>query len=469
MNIPDMLELAYFLSILTYYIGVMILALPIPIYGLKRWSYTLMKDSILSMGLVLLYTALIQYSEQISSMIGADWDSYYQWLDSMIMILDRQRTILLIIYGALKTLSMSYVLGDLLGPILRMISYNLIGVYTYKLFGFFVQNYSTILLVLGIFLISIPFRIGRSAGAWMIAFSLVMYTALPAMPLFVSSFPLPEGGWNRNGEVLGIAYPQVRVGTYHTKQVMLNGILEAYYYNSTSNSYELISRYKVINGVADAAKPDRGLPGLTDFLTYFIVDGIVFSLDPFPVSPNNYEFENGTLDLQLISQNLLCALQGNTIVYRGNTNVLYNMSCSVNTLQLQLELTPQSYIEIRIPSTVDYQIDYSGNAQVESGEWSWNTLEGIYIRFYNNGNFTVQEQISLSTTGNSQSISVDEYYYLRDYLGLDLYSLHYVITNIFFRLVLLPLLYILILTLIVSNVAYLIAGRYLGYRLPTRL
>ena len=59
MFIDTVLNAAFALSVLTYYLGVLIYAIPIPWYGIKRWAPLLIFDGLLAASLTLFFNDII--------------------------------------------------------------------------------------------------------------------------------------------------------------------------------------------------------------------------------------------------------------------------------------------------------------------------------------------------------------------------------------------------------------------------
>ncbi|ESQ21719.1 MAG: hypothetical protein CISAcid_00870 [uncultured Acidilobus sp. CIS] len=78
----DLFEIALKLALLTFYLGALVYALPIPVRGLKRWGGVLIRDSLFSFALALSLGALTAFADGLARMMGGSWAFFDQWLTS---------------------------------------------------------------------------------------------------------------------------------------------------------------------------------------------------------------------------------------------------------------------------------------------------------------------------------------------------------------------------------------------------
>ena len=190
MNLADLLQLSLYLSMLTFYLGVLIYALPIPITGLKRWGPRLIADAFYVASLSLAFYTILNAATVIASTLGASWTSYYGFITGQ---LTGQLSMIFGLTSLTKLVNpkfapiVSKIVSSLVGKLMIAVS---VTTFMYIL-GLVIQKSYAALAALGIALMAIPFRIARGAGAFLLAFSLVFYVALPLYPHFFSFIVLP--------------------------------------------------------------------------------------------------------------------------------------------------------------------------------------------------------------------------------------------------------------------------------------
>ena len=74
------LLIAFYLSVLSYYLGTLLYMIPLPFYSIKKWAPTLMVDGIFSATLVFTYTIIMCIIDYFSNMLGSDWVGLYTWI-----------------------------------------------------------------------------------------------------------------------------------------------------------------------------------------------------------------------------------------------------------------------------------------------------------------------------------------------------------------------------------------------------
>jgi len=190
LDVADLLEIAFYLSILTFYLGTLIYALPIPITGLKRWGPRLISDAFYVASLTLAFYTIINAAKTIASALGASWLSFYGFVTGQ---LAGQLSLIFGLSALPKLVNPKF------APIVAKIVSSLVGkilisVYVTSfmyILGLVIQKSYVALAALGIALMAIPFRIARGAGAFLLAFALVFYVGLPLYPKFFSFIVLP--------------------------------------------------------------------------------------------------------------------------------------------------------------------------------------------------------------------------------------------------------------------------------------
>ena len=189
-SVFEILYYSQLLATLSYFIGSLIYGLPIPVYGVKKWAPRLILDSIYVMVWNTIYLVVLSFLTQLLNMLGASWQNYQVWLDEVLNYEEVLYTILKVFIAALSVteanLALTIPLGQLLSMLLTIITYteSLISI------SVIISQYVGIFIALGILFLSIPFRIGRSAGGAMIGTSIVFYVGLPYLPQFLDNMGL---------------------------------------------------------------------------------------------------------------------------------------------------------------------------------------------------------------------------------------------------------------------------------------
>ena len=198
-----LLTYALYLSSLTYFLGVLFYALPIPMKRIKKWGPTLIKDSIYSLVWLSIYNIIFYLAHLIMYYLNISWHHYFNVLLSDIINLAIVEMILMLFSLAESPGLLSIVPSSGWGKVLygiaktgasianiKALSDAIEGSLTTYLVIYYLSEiiyYATPwLIALGVLLMSLPFRIGRSAGAGFIATALTFYVGLPLMPEFAS-------------------------------------------------------------------------------------------------------------------------------------------------------------------------------------------------------------------------------------------------------------------------------------------
>ncbi|MCD6340659.1 MAG: hypothetical protein J7L51_01755 [Desulfurococcales archaeon] len=183
----NVLPLALNLAILTYFIGVLILALPIPYRQLKRWGIRLLSDAIMAAVLVSAYNIILGIGDFILNLLGYSWTGFMSWLTERTAILVTALMGLTYVTSWIKSLGYSMILSPL-GLASTYITLALSAIRMMYFIASFIWNFRSELLALGLLLYSLPLRIGKDVGAFFIAASLIMYVGFALMPVFVNIF-----------------------------------------------------------------------------------------------------------------------------------------------------------------------------------------------------------------------------------------------------------------------------------------
>jgi len=197
--VSQLLAIATQLAVLTYYTGVLIYMLPIPLKRLKRLAPHLMVDGLYAALLIGLFSTLLYVSDYIGSLSG------YTLMDVLVTTQGYFRGVLELYYmKKMYELLMSAIPIGKPSLAISIIFIPLMVVYTFIVSASLsllsivlsVINLKAELMALGVALYAVPLRLARSAGASLIAFALVVNAALPFFPhwmkMILSSVGLSE-------------------------------------------------------------------------------------------------------------------------------------------------------------------------------------------------------------------------------------------------------------------------------------
>lgn len=176
------------LAVLTYYLGVLLYMLPIPVRGVKRWAPTLIQDSLWASILMTLYSALLSFSDSLARLSGHTLSEIIAYME---LTLEK---FILMNYALQLLVGVASIAHSLVGRIFSIITFPFSLVIqgivttaaTVVVLASIISAAKAKLTALAIALISIPFRIGRNAGASLLSFILVSNIMLPFLPQWIN-------------------------------------------------------------------------------------------------------------------------------------------------------------------------------------------------------------------------------------------------------------------------------------------
>jgi|GEM_PF-6060107 len=187
-----LLVIAANLTVLTYYLGVLIYALPVPSRRVKKWAPLLIEDSIYAAIMILLFAVILYASDYIAAFSGTTLAEVANWIKSSM-----HKEVFTYVIGRLATIPL-YLLpvgGGIIASIailpLMLTFYGVITASASLLIPLYViMKLKSILTALGLALYALPFRIGKNIGASLIAFIVIgniVFHFLPAWMQLVQS------------------------------------------------------------------------------------------------------------------------------------------------------------------------------------------------------------------------------------------------------------------------------------------
>jgi len=374
----DYLILAYRIAMLTFYTGVLIYALPIPIRGLKRWAPTLIEDSIVAAILILILDVLFNIVNRLVQLAGGSWQYFNAWEASAVSFLLTLKGILALIESLP---SPTGVLGGLKSAAYMLDRMVTSAVYFQGLIlglAWLVKHYAGPLASVGAILYALPFRVGRSAGAWLIAFSLVFSGGLQVLPVFVSTIGGPSIVGPGTAAKYGVALANV---TVTGPGGPLDGALRL---EKTDGSILALRPLRDGKPIGSLSRQGILIPSRIPVVYTYEYLGVYFNLTPYPTYPSNYTVQAGVWAINLSTPYAVVGGHGVLLYTDGN---VVNVTLMQNSVTAKIELPPGGYIEERHASQCDAQISSEGAAyRVEDGSWSWAGIKGAYTRLiYDNG------------------------------------------------------------------------------------
>ncbi len=247
------LYIALMLSILTYYVGVLIYSLPIPLRGLKRWAPILITDGLVAASLVYINVGILHLIDKIKSMLGIQVG-----VTGYISKLVQECTLITIsvirVFSSVISYATKINIYVLFSPLISTLILTLVEALTLSVLVALVVNAGTRLFLVGLLLYSIPFRIGRSAGASIIAFIIVNQILLPLFPywlLYIYGSTMPLIVVSK----LPISYVWGYVRGYYGN--LVGSIVWFYPIQGYNESLKFLVREA---GVYVSGRPDKGIP-----------------------------------------------------------------------------------------------------------------------------------------------------------------------------------------------------------------
>jgi hypothetical protein len=177
------------LIVLAYNVGVLLYALPVPSKRMKRWAPRLIEDSIYAALVLTLLSTMLYASDYIASFSGTSLKQIIAWLEDFMHKILRT-------YMFAKLASIPFylvpgggVVASLMLLPLSLVFYGIVTATASALVPLYILvELRSFLAALGALLYAIPFRIGRSIGASLIAFAVIGNIVFHFLPHWVLLF-----------------------------------------------------------------------------------------------------------------------------------------------------------------------------------------------------------------------------------------------------------------------------------------
>jgi len=442
----DYLILAFYLSTLSYYTGVLIKALPLPLYGLKKLGNTLMIDGVYSAVLAFSFRAVLGLLDYLAAMLGVDWPLYTSWVLVRLNELLALMGVLKILGAILSRTGLSFVSTGLISPLtsqLTAVSTTIIILYATSTV---LSRLRETLIAMGIMLHAVPFRLTRSVGAVLISLPIVFSIGAPLMPAFIETI---------SGNTPPMPYDQSR--TQSAALVFKDrlgggigfGVVEGY-----DARGELIYRYAVSEkGVVLKTFYSGGFPAFQHTMVFTFADR-QYMLE---FNPSKH-FANGWVNSTLIVPDAISLGVNRILFFDCDFNVSSTAREGNATVVLITTQTP-CRVEAYFQSSDAAEV-YLNGSRIDSGSsltWSGLRLQKmVFDKPPGTGNLTI-----ISWFKGYDRIQVEEQPFISsmvDFNAMDPESLVYPVSLIMVDLLILPLVYTGILVTASLALARLLGG-----------
>jgi len=478
------LILAYSLAILTYYLGVLIYALPIPWWGIKKWAPTLIYDALATAILIFMFSSIIELVNYLGSMLNIDWQLYFEWITGRIAIIGSFITTLMTFSMMLSSAGMKALSTAGLGPIISLATYTLIVLEILFILGLIFQQFFAKILVIGVLLYSVPFRITRGAGASLIAMSIIFTLALPLLPAFAEAFVVESAEKNIseviekigsiNVEEWGIVFVKGQI--LDKKGQPIAGALTKWYAKHSGGEDFVASYLTSEDGWFNAGRPYGGLPYNVLLRLEVIYCGVKLIPELETIDPHkDFIYDplrdpNADYFITLKMKNAVI-IDKYFIIKSSNPKILSSLKISKSEDEVKLKLNVSEESTLTIVVHEDYNADkiMINNTQAKSYDEvkSWGQINFyVYNIPLEEGSYEIK--ILINPEQRIRNPKISDKGYLKSLSGgiSNLRDLGKTIASAIFEWIMLPITYLSILIMSTYSLAYVIGGRRV--RLPIK-
>lgn len=189
------------LVVLTYNLGVLLYAIPIPSRRIKKWAPLLIEDSIYAALLIMLFSTVLYVSDYIAAFSGVNLYQVASWLEDFMHNIISEYIVKRLLTIPAHFFPGGGVVAALALLPLTLIFYGVVTATASLLVPLYILlKLRSLLTALGILLYALPFRLGRNAGASLIAFAIVGNIVFHFLPHWVILFTTTvEGSYPISG------------------------------------------------------------------------------------------------------------------------------------------------------------------------------------------------------------------------------------------------------------------------------
>ncbi|MCS7106954.1 MAG: hypothetical protein NZ902_02485 [Acidilobaceae archaeon] len=442
MDPAEVYLLALKLSLLTFYLGVLIYSLPLPLRSVKRWGPELIVDSLFAFTIVVAHGALFIASERLAVALGGSKALFADWFSGAMLMAVGVKTLVNVVDMLPSKIVISPALQAIAIPFDRMATLAIAFLTTLSAIAVLVFEYGTKLLLLGVVLYAIPFKVAKNAGAWLISFILVFTVGLQVLPLFLLSISSPPE------ELEQIDYRTVTVRAVSAHGHPAAGGILRFEKKDLFVSHELDKE-----GYASSpylAERTIALPAET------LMPSLAFGGYIFPLHPSPFDVRSRAGDLVVFeAPHVILFKEPSTLIF---VSTLTNHSLEVreNAYVARAWLERGDRIEVRVPEGCSHEVRGNGTLVVGESRWRGVDLKVYSLRAEREGWYEVRLAVSPCQLSLEP---VETHDYMRELLK----KLHYIDWNLMRGFILyyltVPAMYVFMLFLITTGAAYLLGGR----------
>jgi len=456
----DALLVAYKLAILTFYLGVLIYALPIPWRPLKKWGPQLLWDGVTAALLAVIFYTLVEVSDIIAALLGGSWEYFEAWAYTSVGTLVTLKKVILLIQVALSRVGLWQAAKTIVSPLDRVLEVSLFTVLWVTGIAYFVKKFGLYLAAVGVALYAVPLRVTRSAGAWLLAFYIVANAGFQVMPSFMATLAEAPGRPDPGViEKYGLAVASIDVRFFNDTRP--DGILVM----EVEGLDEPLAVIDVVGGAArdPALDPMVAIPSRDPVYYTIKLDDLTVILHPYPAEPSDYDLgEDGVWHI---------TLRSNSIIWLGNYVVAYSQERIVdasrngNNVVVTVEAGEGVGFGVRYPSSCQVNVTVDPPLPGETYEWEWAGITGYAVRYESEGGeYTLN--ITLGTCSEEVKPDILRYSYLVWATEIASFTDLNFIAAVILYYTTIPFLYIFLLLSVTAALARVLGGRD---RLPVKL
>ncbi|MGC9011370.1 hypothetical protein [Thermogladius sp.] len=439
----DLLYLAYYLSVLTYFIGAALKGLPLPLASVKKVGQRLMVDGVFSAFMVFSYKALVFSISYFSSVIGADWRLLNEWYIAESASLMSLFVLLKTIGFLYSKVGLGFLASGLISPMVSLLVDVLVTITVFYLAVKAIYLTAKTMIAVGILLYSIPFRLTRPAGAVLISLPIVFTVGAPLLPNFVAMFST----FNPPDNFVQAQPAYIRLLDY------LNQPIAYFVVNaSDANGNQLYMYLSDSSGLVNATSMERWIPLGYQRLD-FLMPGSKYSEEA------NVTSSGGVVNLTYRVPNII-KIDVNTLVYYNTDEaVVESVERSNNTFTTLFNVlySTKIYLVYESSSTLIVWLDNTtAQGYTVSFDWFNVGFKALVLSLHPGlHNLTIQV---INVAASRPNVS-EVYYFEKVVESGSTLSLAIGLVSIkFFTLLVLPVVYIFVLVTATLGLARILGG-----------